>query len=128
MPALQMGKRISRRLAIQIVRLLRNLRHRSEARQPGHAARDGRAQSVDGLDAQARRISQQVPAQPPLVIQNIARDLKRRAVRVPLPVPRRCCADRKASSTRDRISPAALRVNVIATTASGVSTVSSSFR
>ena len=41
MALLQVAQRVPRRLAIQVIGLLGNLRHRPETRQPRHAASDG---------------------------------------------------------------------------------------
>ena len=128
MALLQMAERVSCRLAIQILCLFGDLRHRSEARQPRHAAGDRGAESVDGLDAELGGVLREVPPAQPVVLPVHFAQSETSCARARLPAPLPADAARNASTTRERISPAAFRVNVIATTASGDSTVSSSFR
>ena len=71
---------------------------------------------------------EKIPVQPSVMLQHLARDVVASRARARPPAQCPAPAFRKASITRERISPAALRVNVIATTPSGESTVSSSFK
>ena len=115
----------ARRDRVQIVGRIGDAAPETVLRGDGQRVGEIAVEGIDGLDAQARRAVFDAPAA--------------RAPRARAPRPRaRASAHRRASGprispssafcTRSRISPAALRVKVIASTCSGSSTVVSSRR
>ena len=70
----------ARRLHVERLRVLDALRLRAEAREHRHLARQRRAQRVDGLDAQARRVIADTPSPLDVARERRGRKLERRAL------------------------------------------------
>ena len=122
---LRVAQGFARRDRVQVVGRIGDAAPETALRSDGQRVREIAVERIDGLDAQARRAVLEAPAA--------------RAPRARAPRPRaRASAHRPASATsispssafctRSRISPAALRVKVMASTCSGSSTVVSSRR
>ena len=120
-------KRFARSLRVQLTRILDDSRHRAEPRQPWHPPRDLR-QSASIVSIRSRAGAERTFHASLASASSAARASRQVSCGFRSRGSGSSAARRNASSTRARISPAAFRVNVIASTCSGSSTCASSVR
>ena len=118
----------TRGLTIQIVRLVDDVGRGDAVGQHRQLPREPRVECVECIDAQPLRLSEHLPIERAVAGDDGARELECGSLVRLARSAASSAAARSARSTRRRISAAALRVNVIATTCSGCCTVASNAR